>query len=340
MRRILYLVTLASSAAVLFFDGAVQAATVVYSDNFEVDSSANYNVNSSGGNNAATFAYDYSAVGVPAAPNSGGTTRGLKLEANYLNSNDATEIFSGLSVSPKNLSLTSDFDIKFDLWQNSIGPFTGMNQDGGSGSTQVTAYGWGTAGTSAQWAGGRDSVVFGATGDANSGADWRIYPNSGTIPTTSPPYVAVPGAGDDVSVQNNIHSYYVANFPGQAPPAAQTALFPADQTTATVSGGAPQHGAAIFKWHAALIRKRGNTLSWSLNGVPLGHVDLTGVGALGGNNLFFGQSDINATASANANARSLLFGLIDNVVVEIPEPATMSLLAIGLAAFAGLRRRT
>jgi hypothetical protein len=302
-------------------------AAVIFSDDFESDTSANYNVNSSGGNNAASFAYDYSAVGVPASPNGGGTTKGLKLEANYLNSNDATEIFSGISVSPKSVSATGDFDLKFDLWINSIGPFTGQSGDGGSGSTQVTAYGWGTAGTTAQWAGGRDSVVFGTTGDANSGADWRVYPNSGTIPNTSPPYVAVPGVGNDASVQNNVHSYYSTNFPAVAPPAAQAALF-ASQT------GAPQNGAAAFQWFEALVQKRGNTLSWSLDGIPVANVDLSSVPALGGSNIFFAQSDVNGTASASADARSLIFGLVDNVqLIQVPEPSSICLglmMAMGL----------
>jgi hypothetical protein len=332
MRLNTFVSTLAFALAVPV---SVQAAGI-FNDNFDVDTSANYNVNTvAGSNQAATFAYDYGTVGVPSAPNSGGTTRGLKLEANYLNSNDATEIFSGMSVSPKNFSVTGDFDVMFDLWQNSIGPFTGMNQDGGSGSTQVTDYGWGTAGTSAQWAGGRDSIVFGTTGEGNSGSDWRVYPNSGTIPTTSPPYVAVPGAGNDASVQNNIHSYYVSNFPGQAPPVAQQLLFPVSQTNV-----APQNGTTAFKWHAVKLSKRGNTLTWTMDGVPIANVDLTGVGALGGNNIFFGQSDINATASADANARSLLFGLVDNVmVIQIPEPASAVLCAFVALAGLCLRRR-
>jgi hypothetical protein len=309
------------------------SAAVVFSDNFETNTSANYNVNSSGGNNAATFAFNYGSVGIPSAPNSGGTTSGLKLEANYLNSNDATEIFSGLSVSPIGLSITGDFDVRFDLWQNSIGPFTGATGDGGSGSTQTTLYGWGTSGTGAQWAGGRDSVVFGTTGEGNSGSDWRVYPNSGTQPTTSPPYVAVPGAGDDASVQNNLHSHYTSNFPGQAPPAAQLALF-ASQT------GAPQNGTTAFKWQDVLLSKRGNTLSWKINGVPIANVDLTTVGTLGGSNISFGQSDINATASTSANVRSLLFGLVDNVVVTtIPEPATSSMVCLSMLGLVATARR-
>jgi hypothetical protein len=309
-------------------------AAPVFSDDFDSDTSANYSVNSSGGNNAATFAFDYGAVGIPSAPNSsGGTTSGLRLEANYIDG-DPGESFSGVSVSPTSFSVTGDFDIRFDLWQNSIGPFTGSSGDGGSGSTQVTDYGWGTAGTSAQWAGARDSVVFGATGEGNSGFDWRVYPNAALAGATSPLYVATPGAGSDADVRNNVHSYYVANFPGQAPPAAQTLLFPGSQT------GAPQNGTPAFAWHEVLISKRGNTLSWSMDGVPLANVDVSTVGSLGGSNIFFGQSDINSTASADPNVRSLLFGLIDNVeVVVIPEPSS---LLMGLAGVMGLllsRRR-
>jgi hypothetical protein len=321
---------LACGAVIAALPMAADAA-IVFNDAFESNTSANYVVHSSGGNNAATFAYDYSAVGIPSAPNSGGTTSGLKLEANYLNANNATEIFSGLSVSPIGFSVTGNFDVKFDLWQNSIGPFTGTDQDGGSGSTQTTLYGWGTAGTGAQWAGGRDSVLFGTTGEGNSSSDWRVYPNSSTIPTTSPPYVALPANGN---VQQSSHPYYVANFPGVAPPAAQTALFPALQT------GAPQPGTTAFRWQEVVISKRGTTLSWTINGVPIANVDLTTVAATGGSNISFGQSDINATASTNANVRSLLFGLVDNVVVEtIPEPSSLTLLALAGIAISAIRRR-
>lgn len=308
---------------------APSQAAVIFSDDFDTDTSASYNVNFSGGNNAATFAYDYSAVGVPPSPNGGGSTKGLKLEANYT---PTGQVQSGVSVSPKLFGVTADFDVRFDLWQNSIGPFSHTNGDGGPGSTQVTIYGWGTSGTAAQWAGARDSVVYGVTGEGNSAIDWRIYPNSGTIPTTSPPYVALPANGN---VQNAAHPYYVSAFPGQTVPAAQTALFPAFQT------GAPQDGTLAFKWHDVLISKRGNTLSWTIDGVPIANVDLTGVGALGGTNIFFGQTDINNGASTHANVRDLLFGLIDNVTVtQIPEPAGLALLSLAALGLVAVSRRS
>ena len=57
-------------------------------------------------------------------------------------------------------------------------------------------------------------------------------------------------------------------------------------------------------------------------------------------NIFFGQSDINATVSADANRRALLFGLIDNVRVEVvPEPSTYALGLLGLAGAYFIRRR-
>ena len=115
---------------------------VVYSENFDVDPSANWTTNSStNGSNAANYFFDYSTIGIPSAPGAGGTTRGLKLEANFLASNPAAS--HGISVSPTGFSITGDFDVRFHVWHNAPGPFP----LGGSGSTQLTTYGWGTGGT-------------------------------------------------------------------------------------------------------------------------------------------------------------------------------------------------
>src|SRR3954466_7193354 len=88
------------------------SAAILYSDNFNVDSSANWTVNIAPSTPAAvstqqqaTFAYDYSALGIPPAPGSSDTL-GLRLRANIPGSAASPvttrpgQTLSGLSVSP------------------------------------------------------------------------------------------------------------------------------------------------------------------------------------------------------------------------------------------------
>src|SRR5436190_2651869 len=71
--------------------------TPVFTDDFDSNSSANWTLNQSSlTNTRAAFAYDYSSYGIPSAPNSvGGTTKGVKFEANYTGAGVAA-----LSISP------------------------------------------------------------------------------------------------------------------------------------------------------------------------------------------------------------------------------------------------
>src|SRR5690349_11951571 len=101
-----------SLAAALAISGACVAAPL-YSQNFDVDDTANWTFNSSSAadlpadnaNNEANFFFDYSTVGIPPAPG-GTTTRGLKMEANV---NDGTGVFMGASASPTGLVLPSQY---------------------------------------------------------------------------------------------------------------------------------------------------------------------------------------------------------------------------------------
>ena len=45
-----------------------------------------------------------STVGIPSAPGSGGTTRGMKMEANV----PGTAVFSGMSMSPNGVSINGN----------------------------------------------------------------------------------------------------------------------------------------------------------------------------------------------------------------------------------------
>ena len=302
------------------------ASADLFSDNFDVDSTANWQFNSSvsgdtngnGLHGEANFFFDYSTVGISSAPNSvGGSTRGLKMEANVPGSG----IFGGMSVSPLAHSFTGDYILRMDVWQN----FNGPAPAGGSGSTQMTMGGIGTTGTVAMFPGGTyHGRGFSASGDGGTATDYRAYNAAGApLAETSGAYAA----GNVAGVTNNTNAYY-SGFQGSIP-AAQTALFP-QQT------GTPAVGTQSFKWHDWQIAKIGNSVTWTIDGLLIATMAYD---TPGGNNIFLGQFDINATSSTDPNARALLFGLVDNVRVTevVPEPASMT--ALGLGVLALIRRR-
>jgi hypothetical protein len=306
-------------------------AAVLLQENFDADSAGNWSFNSAigadapddGSGNEANFFFDYSAAGIPSAPNSvGGSTRGLKLEANV----PGTGVFSGLSVSPLGQSFAGDFVVRADVWQNVNGPFPA----GGNGSTQMTWAGLGTNGTTAQFPGTSvQGVGFAASGDGGTAQDYRVYTNTGA---PLAPATGAYAAGTGSTAQNNSDPYYATSgFGAETAPAGQLTLFP-QQTGATAAG---TQGMA---WHTWEITKIGNSVSWTIDGVPIGTADVTDE-PFGGDNLFFGHFDINATSSTDPNARDLLFGLVDNIVVTdvVPEPGALAL--VGVSALLVLRRR-
>ena len=312
-----FTVALAALTAAFLPCSGVLAVTP-YSNNFEVDTTASWTLNSGLSDEAASFFFDYATVGIPAAP-SGPGARGMKLQANQ-----SGGLFSGFSVSPTGQSFTGNYTVRFDWWANVNGPFP----LGGSGSTQLSTFGVGTIGTVAQWPGGvQDCIWFGATGDGNSSSDWRAY--SPTAPTryndTTPGIYAAGTAPTSTSADDP----YYAGFGDNAAPPAQTALFP-QQTGNTLIGSAG------LQWHQVEIAKIGATVSWILDGLLIATVPLADDSAPGGNNIFFGHSNTNATSSTDVNDAALLFTLIDNVRV-VPEPT--SALLCCLAAFSALRSR-
>src|SRR5437763_15756774 len=119
------------SAAAASFVPLVSQGAAIFSDNFNVDSSANWNINkavinasnvsvtlaSSDPSSSAEFAYDYSAMGIPVAPNSGdASTMGLRLRSNLgavSSVNGATQKTCGISVSPTGQSFSGAYQIQY-----------------------------------------------------------------------------------------------------------------------------------------------------------------------------------------------------------------------------------
>lgn len=295
---------------------AIASAADLYAEDFNADNTASWTINDPGLSDVtADFFYDYSAIGVPAAPNGSGT-RGLKMTAN-----NTGGVFSGFSVSPNGQSFSGNYTVAFDMWQNYVGPVG----PGGSGTTQLSTYGIGTAGNTAFWPGAatKESVAFATTLDGGSASDFRAY--SSAAPTS---YAAGNPVYFSTSI-NNSGAYY-AVFTPQSAPAAQVALFPG-QT------GSTDAGETSFTWRRVMIDVADGFATWSIDGTPLAKVDLATV-TLGGGNIFFGHSDTNAGSSTDPNASLLNVTLIDNIVVT-PEPATLALLVGGLALTVFRRRR-
>lgn len=304
---------------------STQTQAQLFSDNFDVDSTASWTVNGGPSDEFADFFFDYSTVGIPSAPNStGGSTRGVKLYANH-----SSGVFGGFSVSPTGQSFSGNYEMTFDMWLN----FNGPAPVGGSGSTQLGGGGIGTSGTVAQWPGGtQDSIWFAATADGNSSSDWRAYSPTAATSYTAASGVYAAGTGTSPDARNHSHPYY-AGFGGVAAPAAQLTLFPQQTGTTLV-------GSAGWEWHEVSILKLGSTVTWTVDGLLIATVNLADDTANTGENILLMYSDTNATSSTDPNDTALLFGLFDNVLVTaVPEPSTVTLAVCGGLGMLMLFRR-
>jgi hypothetical protein len=256
-------------------------------------------VTSSSADTRVTFNYNYAADGIPSAPNSvGGTTRGIKFEANMVSPAEAAAI----NASPNSQSFSGDLRLHFDLWMNANGPFPA----GGVGSTEHATAGVGTAGNRVHWTNATsnaDGYWFAVDGEGQAGTgtlnDFGAF--SGT--TYHEANSGVYAAGTDSTSRIHTDPFYTTKFPGRSAPALQKSTY-AQQT------GNLDDGTIGFAWRDVVISKVGNTVEWFIDGFKIAAIPNASPSA---NNIFIGYWDSFNSISDNAN---LSFGLFDNVRVE------------------------
>lgn len=275
---------------------------LLFADNFDVNTAANWVSNRSTTDTRVTFNYHHAPDGIPSAPNAtGGTTRGVKFEANL-----TSGVAAAISISPVGQGFPGDYRLRFDAWINANGPFP----LGGNGSTEHLTAGLGTAGNRVQWTGAgstADGHWFAVDGEGQAADTSTTALNdfgafSGT--TYHSADSGVYAAGTASNSRGNGNTYYHGAFPGgQTAPALQQANHP-QQT------GALAVGTAGFAWRDVIISKTGNTVEWFIDGLKLATINNA---AFIASNIFIGYWDSFSSVSDNA---ALSFGLVDNVRVE------------------------
>jgi hypothetical protein len=160
------------------------AATVLFSDNFDTDTGAAWTELFGATNGvldrAVAWSYDYSLLGVPPAPRSGGTTRGLYVTVNK----DPNPVAAGINFYPNGQSFRGNYALRFDLYMNM----------GNSNQTEHALAGLNHSGTLTNWVSlnpaahpstrGNDGVFAAINASGGNNADYAAYTatNTGAVP--------------------------------------------------------------------------------------------------------------------------------------------------------------
>lgn len=321
-------------AALSFCAPMVAPATVLFSDNFNINSSANWTVNVApagatiASQQDATFAFDYSAFGIPPAPGSADTL-GLRLRSNIPGSAGApvttrpAQTLSGLSVSPTGKNFGGSYHLSFYAWANFIGSpnASGLSDTANSeGGTYNIMFAVGTSGTVPLVVGNTglvtdgqmDGIGFATTGDGGIANDYRVYPQSGTF---SPPANGVYAAGTGPTANQNVNIYYssIPSLAAHSAPAVQQSISTAEYggDASNTQAGQTQAGSFGFAWHKVDIIKNNNIVSWTIDDVVIAFFNASAL-TMGGNNFALGESDVNTTTTRHP---ALVFMVIDNLIV-------------------------
>jgi hypothetical protein len=344
---------IASCLAVALFTLLVSQtarAVVIYSDNFNSNTSSNYSVYTTAGvgpgpTGDATFAYNYGAapasggLSIPPAPHTtDGSTLGLRVRTGNLQNANAAAIVGATAVVTKNLTLPPVYTLNVDVWSNYIGgnsTGTGLASSGGNGSTG-TAIGVGTSGTKLQYIASNDGMLVEAFGDNGGGTNgaYRVYVDN-TSPRPTPTNSLYYAAGTGTNSASYTDPYY-NSFGHETAPAGQVSFSATQQGTTPV-------GTLGFDWHTWTIDNDGTSVKWYIDNKLITTVPVASL-SFGGSQISLGNDDTGTGGNAAALNQLLNAQIFDNLTItSVPEASAalfggVAVVLSGVGAW--LRRRS
>lgn len=274
---------------------------VVYSTGF--DSDAGWTI-AADEDTSSMFNWDYSALGIPPAPN-GSDTIGLRLASNITDQGPGAAAISALSP----MEFSGKYTVEFDFW---------LNYHTSAGTTE---YGGGGVGMDAASATPLGAVSLMVNTEGDSATDYLLFNNGASLAVDSGAYTITSLDHADAS-----NEPLRMMFPGSTPPESQNADF------GQALVGNPD-GTFGFGWHTMKIDADtdAGTATFSIDGFEFGTVtgDVAGAVSLTQWDRF----------GSVAGVPDLAFAVFDNLVVtQVPEPSSFALLLMGLLAFVRRRR--
>jgi hypothetical protein len=218
---------------VVIVDDDQRPAPVLFADDFNTDTSANWTIRFGANNNIADydalFAYDYSADSVPAAPHSvGGDTKGLRLTVNKKDSTASGA--AGLNLYPNGKSFSGNFALRFDMFLNFNSSVAGTTEHAIFGVNHTGAF------TNRHNTAGSDGFWFAIETDGSASDAGRSYTGYKGNPAGVPSLLKFPA------------SQFAAYF--TRPPYLAA-------------------GAVSGQWVDVEVCQLDGRISWNINGVPV-----------------------------------------------------------------------
>ena len=264
--------------------------TPIFADNFNVDTSSNnWTLMFWSSNNIPDYtvdwAFDYGALGIPAAPGSAGAdTLGVRIA---VNKNEGTPTgAAAVNLYPTNQTFSGDYALRFDLYLQYTTPnptehaLAGINHSG-----LITNY---ISQSATNLARGADGIWIAIENDGSANREWAAYTstNAGSVPRAITNRTAAAVAGLVPSPP-----YAVAGSPGNL-------VSSANKTWATVQ--ISQVGNVVtLRVNQNFIYRLTNTFGFNSGTIMIGHSD---------------QFDSSGSSDT--------FAIFDNVrVVRLPEAA-------------------